>query len=177
MDSVSDAICPHCAGRGYTVQTNIIKARQEKIPCDKCKGTGKVIDETLSGVKFYTQVCKVGYWQDYEEGKPVATLHIHLCPVLDEKTRKPAVKPDLFDPKMTIPRVFIEIVNMATKPKYRGQGRMTNLLSRAMGDPKIEWVETNWSDSSIEGRTFLKNKGFIQEGKKLVWRRGNPNAN
>ena len=169
--------CQDCKGLGYSLKLNIIKARQEKIPCPTCRGTGSVFVESLNGIVCQRQVCQVMYWQDFVNNEPVSTLHIHVCLVMDNKTGQPSFKPDIFNPKNRISRIFIQIVNMATLPDYRGQGRMDELLKRSMEDPKIEWVETSWDDSSDEGRGFLLKREFVRECGKLIWRRGNPNAN
>ncbi len=163
--------CPNCKGLGYTVETNIMRAIKEKKPCIACRGTGKIQIEKPDGKRFITQECIVGYWQEMRAGKVAATLHIHVCPIRDSNTGKPLFKPGVMNPKGAIPRVFIQIVNMVTKPKYRKTGIMSELLAAAMADPKIEWVETSWDDSTADGRNFLLGKGFVQEGKDLIFKK------
>jgi hypothetical protein len=162
--------CEKCSGLGYTVETDIMKARRVKKDCPSCKGTGKIQNIEPDGVIFRIKRCEVGYWQELRAGKPVATLHMHICPIMDS-TGKPLFKRNIMNPKQGIPRIFIQIVNMVTKPKYRKTGIMTKLLSAAMGDPKIEWVESSWDDSTDFGRNFLLARGFVQEGSKIIWRR------
>lgn len=169
--------CPKCDGRGYTTKVNLLKAKTDKIHCEKCRGTGKVFVDKINGIQVVRQLCQVFYFQDYVDNNPVATLHVHMCPVMDQKTGKPAYTPNVLNPKDMKPRIFIQIVHMATKPDYRRQGRMRNLLMKAMEDPKIEWVETSWDDSSDDGRNFLLMNEFKREKGKLIWRRGNPILN
>lgn len=169
--------CEKCNGRGYTTKLNIIKARQEKIHCEHCRGTGKVLIGKLNGITAKRQVCTVMYWQDFVDNEPVATLHIHVCPVMDQKTGQPAYLPNILDPKQRVPRIFLQIVHMATKDDYKKQGRMNELLMRASEDRKIEWIETSWDDSSEDGRAFLLKRQFNRERGKLIWRRENPDAN
>lgn len=166
--------CEHCKGLGYTIETNIMKARKERIPCKQCRGTGKIQEEKPDGKVFFIQKCEVGFWQELRAGKPVATLHIHICPIINPETNKPLFKHDQMYPQRGIPRIFLEIVQMNTKPKYRKQGIMGSLLDSAMADPKIEWVETSWDDSTADGRNFLLGKGFEQKGSKLIYRKNNP---
>lgn len=169
--------CGSCKGQGYTVKTNILKARQEKVMCPTCHGTGKIYVENVNGIMCQSQMCQVMYWQDFVNNEPVATLHIHVCPIMDKKTGRPAFNPNIFDPTKKVPRIFLQIVHMATKEGYKKQGRMNELLMRATEDRKIEWVETSWDDSSEEGRAFLLKRQFVREKGKLIWRRGNPDAN
>lgn len=165
--------CPNCHGRKFTEKLDLLQAKTVKKVCEKCHGTGSVPMEAVkNGTVFFTQQCIVGYWQELRDGKPIATLHIHVNQMTNEAGlplfhRVPGKT--LLDKPTVKARYFLEIVNMNTKPKHRKCGIMSTLLERAMADPKIEYIESSWDDSTIYGRNFLLNRKFIKKNGKLVY--------
>ena len=168
-----DQTCDRCQGKRHITRLDLSKAATVREVCPKCKGTGVLPAEAITdGTVFFTQTCMVGYWQELQDGKPISTLTLYICPVIDKNgvpqsilkkdPNNPLAKPTL------IPRIFLQIANMHTKVKHRGKGYMTKLLTKALEDPKIEWVETDWDDSTAYGRNFLLSRGFNQVQGKLV---------
>jgi hypothetical protein len=171
---IMESTCESCKGKGYIPRLDIMKATTVKEPCKACKGAGKIIESVKDGVVFFTQNCQVGYWQELKNSKPIATLHLHICPVIDRATGRPLSKkrfPENPLSKEMVPRIFLEVIQMNTRSKYQRQGIMAKLLKNAMADSKIEWVESSWDDSTGAGRNFLISQGFTQEGSKIVYRK------
>lgn len=168
-----DQTCDECNGRRFTTKLDLALAKTVKKPCPKCKGTGHIpADAITDGTVFFTQQCMVGFWQELQGGQPISTLTVYICPVISKHgAPQHVLKKDPNNPlakPVLIPRIFLQIANMHTKVKHRGKGYMSKLLEKAIQDPKIEWVETDWEDSTGDGRNFLIGKGFNQVKGKLV---------
>ena len=180
QEKTMNQICDKCNGKKFEVKLNLLSARSEKIKCTKCRGTGVIPASAVKdGIICFEQKCIDLFWQVKNDGIAISTLAIHICPVLDENGN-PAFKVIPNENKLKSPtyknRLFMEIVNMVTKPKFRKQGHMSKLLENAIADPKIEWVESSWDDSTSDGRNFLLGKGFMQSKDKLILIKGIGNA-
>lgn len=163
-------VCENCEGKGYFVKIDFMQAKQYREKCPKCNGTGVIQEAQKNGIRVGKIICETYFWQMLQNSKPVSTLEIRIRPVMSAEG-KPLFKRVAPLSKIAIPRVYIEIVRMNTKPKYRKQGIMHKLLEHAIGDPKIEYAYTNWDDSTGDGRNFLLKRGFVQEGDKLIYRK------
>lgn len=170
-----DRTCDKCGGKKTTTKVNLLNARTEKIKCPKCNGTGSIPHEMIKdGTVFFTQECITGYWQELKDGKAIATMMVLICPVIDKfKNHLYTVEKDpknLLAAPIKKGRYFVEIISMSTRPAHRRQGIMSRLVDKLMEDPKIERAETNWDDSTADGRNFCISKGFVQEDGKLILR-------
>jgi GNAT superfamily N-acetyltransferase len=111
--------------------------------------------------------CQVYLWQEFKDGRPIATLELWIMPVFENGIPQHVKENPLAKPR---PRIYIQIRDMHTKPKYRRTGIMDRLLIMALQDRRVEWFETSWNDSTEEGRSFLLHRGFKREDDKLVFR-------
>lgn len=166
--------CPNCDGRKYLPKLDIMSAVSRMMPCEKCfgRGTIQIKPEDLNGIVAMSQMAAIYWYSDYINGNVVSSLLVFQCPIMENgrpSTKKIGTAPDGKDLRQY--RIFMQIVNMWTKPKHRREGRMKKLLEFAMSDPKIEWTETQWDTSSGDGRNLLLGMGFIQENNKLVFRK------
>lgn len=162
--------CPACNGKGSTKSIDLMKARSLSVVCAKCKGTGKII-ETTDGPRIGVIYAPTIFFQMIRDDKIAATLECRQRPVVDELGRI-LVKKDrtaMFAKDKETPREYLEIARMTTKPEYRKQGIMTELLCLSAGNKNLEWIETLYDDSTDEGRAFLMSHGFKHEGSKLIW--------
>lgn len=160
--------CKDCKGQKYISRVDFMKARTVKEICPTCKGKGVMVVHQTDGVRVGRKLCEVFYFQEMRDDHVVATLHIHICPVLIDG--KPQFKrKDAYS--KPIPRIFVEIVNMSTRHHFRRQGIMLDLLSRALADPKIEYALTSYEDSTEAGRAVCEKFGFVRENTNLVWSR------
>jgi hypothetical protein len=160
--------CPECKGKRYIDSVNFLKAKREKVICPKCNGFGEIKEAQKDGIRVGRVIGETFFFEELVEYKAIATLEIRVRPIF-EGNRPAFTLPKAFGERPR-PRVFLEIVRMTTKMKYRKQGIMTKLVREALSDPKIEWATTSWDDSTAEGRNLLIGLGFCQEGVNLVWR-------
>jgi len=162
--------CPECKGSGNTLKVDIAKGRSMKLVCNKCKGTGE-IRTIINGPRIGVIYAPTIFFQMLREGKIVATLECRQRQITDDAGR-PLVrinKSAMFRRDQEVPRNFLEIARMNTRPEWRKQGIMTELLCIAAGNKEIEYIETLWDDSTEDGRAFLLSHGFRRENERLVW--------
>lgn len=161
-------VCPKCNGRGWYPHTDFLAAKTTRIPCMDCKTTGMIEERQANGIRCGRSESITYFWQFLQFYKPVSTLEIRVKPILNTMGL-PTYKDNPFSKTRRIPRMYVEIVRMNTKQEWIGKGIMTCLLFHALADPKLEWAETSLEDSTLEGITFLKKRGFKEEGAKLIW--------
>jgi hypothetical protein len=164
--------CPVCHGTGFTIQVDFKRASKTRMQCSKCRGTGKVVPVQKNGIRVGRKIAETFFFQQLKDGAIAATLEIRVCPIIMNgrpqfKTNN--VKVMFRRDEKPVPRLYLEIVRMTTKPEWRRQGLMRELVGNAIGDPKIEWAETLVDDSSPEGIALLKGFGFYEEAGKLIW--------
>lgn len=153
--------CDNCDGKGYITKLDIMQAKSTKVQCDKCKGSGYIKSIQTDGPRVGELKCVTYFYQWLKDSKVIATMEVRIRPILDDNGKMMTKGRDPVSGH-PVPRIFVEIVRMNTKPKYRKQGYMTQLLQLAMQDPKVEWIETSWDDSTADGRNFLLSRGFEQ---------------
>jgi len=161
--------CPVCKGTGFTIQVDFRRAIKTRMQCGKCRGTGKIASQK-NGIRLARKIAETFFFQQLKDSVVVATLEIRVCPIIIDgkpQLKTNGVKMFRRDEK-PVPRVYLEIVRMTTEPVWRRQGLMKELVGSALGDPKIEWAETNLKDSTPEGIALLKCFGFYEEGDKLI---------
>jgi hypothetical protein len=166
--------CPVCHGQKIIQKTDFLSAVQKMVPCDKCfgRGTIQIKPEDINGVTVMQQMAANYWYSDYINGNVVSSMLVFQCPIMvNGLPGKTLIGKKLDGTPLYNYRIFMQIINMYTKPKHRREGRMKRLVEFAMGDPKIEWVETQWDSSSDYGRNLLLGMGFIQEGNSLVYRK------
>ena len=159
--------CDRCNDAGYIIKTDILNARRSKEVCPLCKGIKEKPTLDPNGVRHHALNVIVYPFQKFVNNNPVSTLELWITPILENRLPATIKDSPISKPRQ---RIYAQIRDMNTKKKYRKQGIMTNLLMIAVQDPKIEWFETNWMDSSEEGRRLLLEFGFEREGNKLVYR-------
>jgi hypothetical protein len=163
--------CEECSGTGVKHTLDLMNAKTGKEICKACRGTGRKLQMPTDGLRVGKLIGEVFFFQWLVENEAIATLEVRIMPV-----RGGSGEPlfNMIGPRR-IPRLMGEIPRMATRSRYRKQGIMSKLLAQAIADPKIEWMETSWDDSSADGRNFLLGRGFKQEtrptGSILIWRR------
>lgn len=161
--------CPVCKGKKVTMQIDIMHGRTTKMPCKNCKGTGEIREQQTDGIRLGLKICETFFWQQLKDGHVIATLEIRVCPVFIDGIPQFKINGSaIFKNQRRVPRLYIEIVRMTTIPGFQRQGLMKQLVGQAIGDPKIEWAETNLDDSSPEGIALLTGMGFHEEGRKLI---------
>lgn len=165
----SFSTCPACKGTKFQLKTDIMNAATVRAPCERCGGTGEIKEQQTDGIRCGRKIGETFFWQNLKDGHVVATLEIRICPVMMNGITQFRINGSaLFKKQQRVPRLYVEIVRMTTIPSFRRKGIMKELVARSIGDPKIEWAETNLEDSSEEGIALLKGLGFYEEGKKLI---------
>jgi len=170
-DMQSYSTCPVCKGSKVQMQIDIMQGKTNRMPCGRCNGTGEIREQQTDGIRCARKIAETFFWQQLKDGHVVATLEIRICPVFLNgvpQFRMDNTKIFKRQREHPTPRVFCEIVRMNTIPGFQRQGLMRELVGNAIGDPKIEWAETNLRDSSPEGIALLKDFGFYEEGDKLI---------
>ncbi len=161
--------CPVCKGKKVTMQIDIMQGRTTQMPCKNCKGTGEIREQQTDGIRCGRKIGETFFWQQLKDGHIVATLEIRVCPVFLNGIPQFKINGSaIFKNQKRVPRLYVEIVRMTTKEAFRRQGLMQELVGQAIGDPKIEWAETNLDDSTEAGIALLKGMGFHEEGAKLI---------
>lgn len=161
--------CPVCKGEKFTTQIDLMKAKTSRMPCVRCNGTGEVRDVQTDGIRVGRKIAETFFWQQLKDGHVVATLETRVCPVFLNGVPQFRINGTaMFKNQRQQPRLYIEIVRMTTIEAFRRQGLMREMVGNAIGDPKIEWAETNLDDSTPEGIALLKDLGFHEEGNKLI---------
>ena len=168
--------CPACKGAKVTAQIDLMAGSTVKKVCVKCGGVGEIREQQTDGIRCGKIIADTYFWQELKDGIVIATLETRIRPVgkhvngnFSPEFRAPSKTASLFKKQnVPIPRLYIEIVRMTTKPAFRMHGIMKNLVQRAIADPKLEWAETNLDDSTDGGIATLKSIGFVEEGNKLI---------
>jgi hypothetical protein len=162
-------MCTTCNGSRRISKINLLKAKTEFFPCPDCKGMGYTQTPQTDGIRCGVCEAITYFWQFLKASKVAATLEIRVRPIKNDRGVPQVYKNVIM--KIVRPRAYVEIVRMNTKPEFRHLGMMSALVDCALGDSKIEWAETNWDDSTGDGRNWLLERGFVQEGNKLIWER------
>jgi len=167
MDFIED-VCPECKGRKMLPKLDIKSATTKMAPCPKCfgRGTIQIKPTDYTGMSIMNQIAQIYWFNDNINGNVVSSLLAFMCPMMEDG--KPAMR---VVGGTSMYRIFMQIIRMNTKSKHRREGRMSKLLEKALQDPKIEYAESSWDQSTADGRNFLLGRGFVQEGNNLVWRR------
>jgi hypothetical protein len=155
--------CPKCNGKRKLFELDIARARSVRKTCPKCNGTGIDPASIRDGVRCFQLKCQVVVYSKCIDGTDVASLHLWIFPLM--RAGKPILTP------AGHMMLHVMIPQMHTKPKYRRQGHMAELLKIALTDVRVAVVESSYGDSTESGRAFLVAAGFKHEGNKLIWRR------
>lgn len=139
-------------------------ARTRYVTCKRCNGRKEEPEELRpEGIRMVHVPAQLVLFQQFKDNIPIATLELWICVVM-----KDGIAQTIYNNSKKQPRIYAKIRNMITRPEHRGKGIMGALLTCAIQDHRIEWVETSWDDSTSDGRNFLLGKGFIQDGDKLI---------
>lgn len=165
--------CPKCKGMRFIRKINLMSAATERIKCDGCHGTG-FIPEPFSGngVKAKQPKCITVFFEDYLAGIVACTAEVRIYPALKDgkpvalprSTNHPVGAPDA-------PALFAELVRIKTVGDMRRKGHARACFEAIIGDPKIQYVITDYDDSTPVGRKFCRAMGFKDYGGTYVWAR------
>ena len=102
------------------------------------------------------------FW--YENDKVKSTILGHVKIAQNSKTKANCL--------------IVEIISMKTlEEKDRKKGYMEKLLDRIKNwkvkDAPVQYILTNYKDSTQKGRAFLMHRGFVHEQDVLLWRNKN----
>lgn len=162
--------CPFCAGRGYNLELDVMRATRVQVKCKPCNGIGDTIEKITDGVMVGRLMCETFLFVKKVADQAVATLELRVYMCLKDGKPYPSENSNIAGARIK-PAVYGEIPRMATFAKHRGKGYMSELIECAKGDPAIQYIVTSWDDSTEQGRAFLLKRGFENKHGKLVWRR------
>ena len=158
--------CDECAGNGYKMKTDIMNAQQVKESCRACRGTGQKFEEQTTGARVGRVCGELWKFQYLLESDVVSELLVLMTPKIGETGLAQADE----NGHMKVVGHILRL-GMQTKRKHRREGYMKKLMEFATMDPKVVRIEAEWNFATGDGRNFLFDFGFIQEGDSLVWKR------